>query len=158
VSKPVRFHVLALVLVGLGVLALSLTRRDEPTEAPEVEPPGPAPLPLPEIEPEDPVEQARGIYMLKTSEAQFSLDLRGDRSFVFVSVARGGRRRTARGTWGLGGTHLTLAYTHVDGQPLPDAPVVATNRWTGQAVELLDAPATLGGRPVLIRQTVIRER
>ncbi|MDA1194006.1 MAG: hypothetical protein O2894_02375 [Planctomycetota bacterium] len=151
-----------IVLASAALLAtgLVLTRGHAPE--PEV-PPGPVVeeirFPMPDSEPEvAPTDQARGIYRLVRGADSFTLDLRGEGRFRFVS-ARGGRPvLEAEGNWSLAQSRLTLAYTHVSQRPdvTPENPQVAVNVWRGKTIELLDTGES--ERVILTKRTALRER
>lgn len=146
--------VLACLLVLLVFVAHGGERPGERAPDPASQP---GSRPLPPLEEPDVAQEARGFYVLESGGASFSLELAGDRRFVFLSRLPGQAPRRATGTWSLSGSRLALAYTHVDGKPLEGAPVVAVNQWAGRTIELLDKPPSLTGRAILSKRTVLRD-
>ena len=110
------------IIVCIAIVVLFLARGDgsgPPTDEPEDT--TPKRVPLPPLDPIDPIEEARGIYILKTAKAQFTLDLQSGRRFSFLSTFDGEKPRRATGTWSLTGSRLTLAYTHINDEPIENA-------------------------------------
>ena len=153
-----RWKRLAIVLACGGILAFFLARGTAPEAPPETRDPGLEPILIPRPatpDPEPPAEQARGLYMLESEDMRVSLELMGDRRFRFLSTRQGAVREGV-GTWSLAGNRLTLAYTHINGKPVGDEPVVAVNSWGGSMIELKDTG--LPGRVILPKRAMIRRR
>lgn len=141
----------------LGALAFVLIRGGEqpPPETPAPPPDDLIHIPLPPTPHKDVLEQARGIYMLESEQATFSLELLSEGRFRFSSRMQGQKQRRATGTWNLVGTRLTMVYRRVDDAPVEKASV-ANNVHRGKTIELretgLDFPV------VLTKRTMIRGR
>ncbi|MDF1701214.1 MAG: hypothetical protein P1V36_08660 [Planctomycetota bacterium] len=112
-------------------------------------------------EPEAPraaADQSRGIYVLKASDREFTLDLMARSRFQLIVARVGKPNRVARGTWSLVGERLTLAYTSVPGRPeiTTAKPDIAVNTWRGRSIELSGTGSLTP--VVLIKRTALRKK
>ena len=148
---------LVLVALGLAVLAFLIARgSEEKPDQPADEPTGYedplAAVPLPETPHRDVLDEARGLYVLESEKARFSLELMREGRFRFLSRFVGKEQREAHGKWNLVGSRLTMVYERVNGAP-PEGSAEVVNRYRGSSIELLntglDFPVVLQKRAML---------
>lgn len=146
---------LSLLLLGGLVFVLMGGEGTPPTEEPAPLREEEVRIPLPPTPHKDVLDEARGIYMLESEQASFSLELLAGGRFRFSSRMRDQGQRRATGTWNLVGTRLSMVYRTVDDAPVENAAVVS-NVHRGRTIELRETG--LSFPVVLTKRAMIRQR